>query len=76
MKKGLLICCILMAWSVISHAEENVLLSYQTFLDYVEAGQVKHVIMGDFDMEALKDTKDMKVMMWELIQKHLIFHHE
>jgi len=56
MKRILLICFVIMACSVLSHAEENMLLSYQSFIDYISSGQVKYVTIGDFDMKDIKVT--------------------
>jgi len=56
MKKIVVMCFLIMACSAASHAEENMLLSYQSFIDYINSGQVQHVTIGDFDMKDIQVT--------------------
>jgi ATP-dependent Zn protease len=57
----ILFCC------PVLKAEENELLSYKSFIDYIESGQVKFVKIGDFDM------KDLEVVVVKDGTEHIYF---
>jgi len=48
----------ILAFVLVASAEENMLLSYRTFIDYANEGKVKSVVISEFGNNELKVTVD------------------